>query len=102
MSHRHEGAPKDNVVRFSGPTKVADPKQVRPAPYWTPWTIHDISTDAPPGTYHYAPCVACHDPHGIDPAGFPYCSSRSDGNLHMVVKDWCDQSYFCNSNCHKP
>jgi hypothetical protein len=100
--HRHEMTHRDGVVRFGDHTTVANPKAVRSLPYWTPWTMNDISTDAPPPAREYGPCISCHDPHGVDPGGFPYCSLRADGNLHMVKKDWCDQTYFCNSNCHNP
>lgn len=99
--HRHEVTHKDGVVRFGNHTTVANPKQARTPPYWTPWTINDISSDAPPGTSHYGPCVACHDPHGADYSGYTDCRGVTDRDYHMVRKDYCDAAYFCNSNCHR-
>jgi hypothetical protein len=98
LGHRHVLSHGDGVVRFG----QSDPKQVRPEPYWTPWTIKDISTDAPPGSQHYAPCVSCHDPHGVDTTGYSTCTELPDGNFHMVKVNPCDPAYFCNSNCHRP
>ena len=100
--HRHELTHRDGVIRFGSHSTVTNPKQDRsPIIYWTPWTIEDISTDAPPGTSHYAPCVACHDPHGADYSGYTSCPDTLDGNHHMVRKNNCDVGYFCNANCHR-
>ena len=104
--HRHETSHKDDVVRFGDHSTVADPKQSRAIPgYWYPWTIDDISTSAPPNasepTTHYAPCVACHDPHGANYSGYTNCPDTPDGNHHMVRKNNCDVDLFCNSNCHR-
>ena len=90
--HPHEATDKDGVVRF-GSHSTERLKQARTSPYWTPWTIKDISTNAPPGTSHYGPCVACHDPHGADYSGYTACRSALDGNYHMVRKDFCDVAY---------
>ena len=86
--HHHESTHGDGVVRFGDHSTVANPKQIRPLPYWTPWTIDDISTDAPPGisepTTHYAPCVACHDPHGVS-----YAGTRTAPTPPMGTTTWC-------------
>ena len=75
--HRHEGVPQGRRGPLRRPQDRGEPEDGdRPAtPLLDPWTIHDISTDAPPGTYHYAPCISCHDPHGADYSGYTYCSS---------------------------
>jgi hypothetical protein len=79
IGHRHR-MPPNVMVRFGSSGSTLDPKAARPLPYWTPWTISDITDAAelPPSSYH------------------------SDGVNHMVVEDFCDKPYFCNSNCHLP
>jgi hypothetical protein len=90
----------DGAVLFGASNTVANPKQARatPPPYWTPWTIQDVTTAAPAGS-SYAPCVSCHDPHGVDDSGYT-CLAPGEG--YMVKKNYCNPIYFCNSNCHTP
>ena len=107
IGHRHESTHKDGVVRFGDHSTVVDPKRDRsPVTYWTPWTIRDITTNAPAhsGSNHdqYAPCVACHDPHGADDSGYTYSPESPDGNYHMLRENNGDPAFFCNSNCHRP
>jgi hypothetical protein len=97
---RHSKNPP--VAPFGPPHCIADGLTI-------PWPVdYDLSTTAPAAAPHYAPCVACHNPHGTGTTDKYYAwdYSGTDGIPYtnfMLRGNWKTQSsvpgVFCKV-CH--
>jgi hypothetical protein len=95
--HSHyaeEDVPQETDVRFGTHLTVSDGSLITPH---LPIDI-DLSTLAPPGPPHYAPCVACHNPHGTINTETKTLPASATSNL-MLRFPLFKKADFCNV-CH--
>jgi hypothetical protein len=92
MRHENDSLPAANVVQFGTHLSVTDGASIP-----TGYPIdYDLSTLAPSGAPHYAPCSACHNPHGT---GVPDRDAATGSN-YMLRKNYKSTTELCNI-CHK-